>query len=122
MASLYADENFDHRVVAELAARGHDILTAQAAGNAYRGVDDAAVLAYATAHGRAVLTFNYRHFIRLHLQDPNHAGLIVCTDDRDSFALATRIDRAISAAEPLAGQLIRVNRPPRTPAAPPPIP
>jgi hypothetical protein len=45
MASLYADENFDHQVVAELAARGHDVLTALAAGNANRRVNDAAVLA-----------------------------------------------------------------------------
>ena len=83
MASLYADENFDHQVVADLIARGHDVLTAQAAGNAYRGVDDPAVLAYAVANGRAVLTFNRRHFIRLHLRDPKHAGIIVCTDDHD---------------------------------------
>jgi hypothetical protein len=112
MASLYADENFDHRVVAELAIHGHAVLTAQAAGNAYRGVNDAAVLAYATTNGRAVLTFNYRHFVRMHLRDPNHAGIIVCTDDRDILALAARIDRAIAAAGPLAGQLIRVNCPP----------
>lgn len=112
MANLYADENFDHQVVAELVARGHDALTAQAAGNAYRGIDDANVLAYAIARGRAVLTFNYRHFIRLHLLDENHAGIIVCTDDCDILALATRIDQAIVAAGPLAGQLIRITRPP----------
>ena len=115
MANLYADENFDHRVVAELAVRGHDALTAHAAGNAYRGISDAAVLAHAATHDRAVLTFNYRHFIRLHLLDPNHAGIIVCSDDKDFLALAARIDQAIAAAGSLAGPLIRVNRRARPP-------
>ncbi len=113
MAFLYTDENFDYAVVVQLRLLGHDVVTAQQAGNAGRGIGDPLVLAYAVSAGRAVVTFNRRHFIRLHLRDGNHAGIIVCTDDRDSRALAARIDQAIAATGPLVGQLIRVNRPPR---------
>jgi hypothetical protein len=111
MAFLYTDENFDYPVVVQLRLRGHDVLTAQEAGNAGRGIGDPLVLAHAISVGRAVVTFNRHHFIGLHLRDPNHAGIITCTDDHDAFALATRIDQAIAVAGPLAGQLIRVNRP-----------
>ena len=38
MASLYADENFNYRVVEELREKGHDILTVREAGQA--GVSD----------------------------------------------------------------------------------
>ena len=58
MAQLYADENFGGRVVQELRRLGHDVLTVQEADR--RGRDDAAVLADATAAGRALLTYNRR--------------------------------------------------------------
>ncbi len=107
-ARLYADENFKRAAVEELHRLGHDVLTVQEAGQ--QGGNDPHVLAYATALGRGVLTFNRRHFIRLHLQSPAHAGIIVCTDD-DAMALAARIDQSIQADPSLAGKLIRVNRP-----------
>jgi hypothetical protein len=115
MAFLYADENFDYSVVVRLRLLGHDVLTAREAGNAGRGIGDPLVLAYAVSVGRAVVTFNRRHFIGLHLRDPNHAGIITCTDDHDALALATRIDQSLAASGPLAGQLIRINRPPAPP-------
>ncbi|WP_445304964.1 MULTISPECIES: DUF5615 family PIN-like protein [unclassified Microcoleus] len=62
---------------------------------------------------RAVMTQNRRHFIRLHAQQPNHAGIIVCTDDKNLERLATRINDAIVGEENLRGKLIRVNRPPQ---------
>ena len=70
------------------------------------------VLAFATSLARAVLTNNRRHFHRLHRQAPAHAGIITFTDDRDTKALADRIDSAILAATILAGVLIRITRPP----------
>lgn len=109
MAFLYADENFKFAVVERLRAFGHDVLTVQAAGQG--GGSDPAVLAYATAAGRAVLTFNRRHFVRLHSHTATHAGIIVCTDD-EVDALAVRIDQAIAGCPVLANQLIRVNRRP----------
>jgi hypothetical protein len=111
MAQLYADENFDYPVVEELRLLGHDVLTSQEAGQAQQRVSDPAVLAFATAQGRAVLTFNRRHFVRLHSRTNGHAGIIVCTKDDDIVALAERIDRAIQAALPLDNHLLRINRP-----------
>ena len=107
MAKLYADENFRYAVVERLRALGHDVLTVQEA--CQRRGADPQVLAYATAAGRAVLTFNRRHFVHLHSQTATHAGIIVCTDD-DADALAVRIDQAIAACPVLNDQLIRVNR------------
>jgi hypothetical protein len=69
------------------------------------------VLAFARALDRAVLTLNRRHFVRLHRQQPDHAGIIVCTVDADFAGQARRIHGAISSLASLTGQLIRVNRP-----------
>lgn len=109
MASLYADEDFHYGVVERLRQLGHDVLTVQEAGRSSGG--DPQVLADASAAGRTVLTHNRWDFERLHRRDPNHAGIISATLDDDLDALAARIDQAITAAGPLAGQHIRVNRP-----------
>jgi len=109
MASLYADEQFPLQVVELLRTLGHDVLTVQEAGNA--GFSDPEVLAFAVNNVRAVLSQNRRDFIQLHIQQPDHAGIIVCTDDKNLERLATRINDAISAEENLTGKLIRVNRP-----------
>jgi hypothetical protein len=112
MARLYADENFDYPVVQELRRLGHDVVTAQEAGQAQLRIPDAAVLAFATSLGRAVLTFNRRHFIRLHQQSALHAGIIVCTKDDDSAALASRIHQELAKSTTPHGQLVRITRPP----------
>ena len=110
MARLYADEDFLYGVVVELRQLGHDVLTVQGAGQ--RGGDDSQVLAYATGLGRAVLTHNRRHFVRLHRHTPSHSGILVCTRDNDFAALAARIDQAILNCPVLDNQLLRVNLPP----------
>ncbi|MBW4573495.1 MAG: DUF5615 family PIN-like protein [Tolypothrix carrinoi HA7290-LM1] len=109
MASLYADEQFPLLVVELLRTFGHDILTVQEAGNT--GLPDPDVLAFAVSNQRAVLTQNRRDFIRLHRLRPDHAGIIICTEDRNLERLATRINEAISAEESFKAKLIRVNRP-----------
>ena len=109
MANLYADENFKYAVVEDLRNHGHDVLTVQEAGQ--HGNDDAQVLAYATAAKRAVLTFNRRHFIKLHKLTTTHAGIIVCTDDETS-SLAARIHQALIANSDLDNQLVRIVRTP----------
>lgn len=120
MALLYADENFDHPVVTQLRSMSHDVLTAQQAGQAQQGIPDPQVLAFAVARGRAVLTFNRRHFVRLHqsiIPGGSHAGVIVCTKDSDIAALAQRIDQAIAALPSLTNQLVRIRKPP-SPSSP----
>ena len=110
MARLFADENFPLPVVLALRQFGHDVLTIQEAGMANQSIDDEIVLAFAHNDGRAVLTINRKHFVRLHNVVLEHSGVIVCTFDPDFERQASRIDAALESQE-LAGQLIRVNRP-----------
>jgi hypothetical protein len=119
MTTLHADENFSDKVVAELRRLGYDVLTARNAGRAGQGIPDSDVLAFAISQGRAVLTFNRRHFTRLHMLNPAHAGIITCTQDHDAVALAGRIHQALLANPNLTGQLLRIIRPSRPgPASP----
>ncbi|NEQ36575.1 MAG: hypothetical protein F6K40_09930 [Okeania sp. SIO3I5] len=109
MAYLYADEQFPLPVVQIIRGFDHNILTVQEAEK--EGDSDAEVLAFAVKNNRAVLTLNRRHFIKLHIQKPNHCGIIVCTEDRDIKSLGQRINQAIYQQESLVNKLIRVNRP-----------
>lgn len=110
MARLYGDEDFDHPVLEALRELGHDVLSAQEAGQAGRSVSDLDVLAFATMQGRAVLTFNRRHFIALHRRVPTHSGILVCTRDPDVNGLASRIHLAIARESALTSLLVRINR------------
>jgi predicted nuclease of predicted toxin-antitoxin system len=111
MARLYADEDFDRRVVEALRRLGHDVLTVQEAGQANRAVSDAAILVSATTAGRVLVTHNRRHFIRLHREGQPHSGILVCTRDPDPNALAARIHQALTGSPVLDNQLIRIYRP-----------
>lgn len=93
MARLYANENFPLPVVEELRRFGHDVLTIQDTGRAARAVPDDEVLAFAVHDQRAVITLNRKHFVQLHRNRSDHAGIIVCTFDRDFAAQARRIDK-----------------------------
>jgi hypothetical protein len=111
MARLYANENLPVQVVMELRHHGHDVLTTLESGRAGQAVSDEEVLAFATAEQRIVVTLNRRHFVRLHSEYPNHAGIIVCSFDQDYAGLAQRIDAAVASTASLSGVLVRVNRP-----------
>lgn len=111
MVHLYADEGFPFIVTSLLIDLGHDILTVQAAGQANQRIPDDQVLAFATSQNRAVLTVNRGDFIRLHRNDPNHAGIIVCTENLNRRQLAQSIHDAIESEKSLSGKLIRINRP-----------
>jgi hypothetical protein len=69
------------------------------------------VLAFASGAGRALITINRRDFIKLHRQQPDHHGIVVCTEDPDTEGQARRIHNAIEEFAVLDGVLIRVNRP-----------
>ncbi len=111
MAQLYSDEDFSFPVVEELRKLGHDVLTAQDAGHSNQGISDSSVLAFAISSDRAVLTFNRRHFIKLHRLLLTHRGIVVCTRDSDVANLALRIHQAIGGCSSLENQLLRINRP-----------
>jgi predicted nuclease of predicted toxin-antitoxin system len=110
VVSFYADEQFPLRATQHLKALSHDVKTVQEANQANRGIPDNEVLAFATAQGRAVLTLNRRDFIRLHRQDPAHAGIVVVKDDLDKVRLAERIHNAVQSELPLTGKLVRVTK------------
>jgi hypothetical protein len=112
MARCYANENFPLPAVEALRRLGHTVLTTADSGRAGQAIPDADVLAFAMAEQRIVITLNRRHFIRLHHTTPAHAGMVVCTFDPDFVALAQRIHTALEAQPQMAGQLVRVNRPP----------
>jgi predicted nuclease of predicted toxin-antitoxin system len=109
--SLYADENFPLRVVEELRRLGHNVLTALEDGKANQAITDADLLARASELNRVLVTLNRQDFKRLHLQMPDHAGIIICTEDPDRVGQAQRISVSIAEAVDLAGKLIRVYRP-----------
>ena len=109
MTAFYANEQFPRRVVEFLRSLGHDVLTVQEADN--RGLSDPQVIAFATSKNRAVLTLNRKDFIKLHRQNSEHNGIIVCTRDDDWQRQANRIHEAVNELETLNGLLIRVNKP-----------
>jgi hypothetical protein len=111
VARLFADENFALPVVVELRRFGHDVVTMRDAGLAGRSLADETVLELATSDGRAVLTLNRKHFVRIHESGRPHAGIVACTFDLDFAGQAKRINEAIAARAGLPGQIIRVNRP-----------
>ena len=110
IARLYANENFPLPVVAALREQGHDVLTTVNAGKSNIGIPDDEVLRFAIESGRAVITHNRQDFIRLHRLNPDHEGIIVCTDNPDFPALAAKVHARLQAMESLKGQLVRINR------------
>lgn len=110
MARLYANECFPLAVVEYLRRLGHDVLTTLEAEQANQAIPDEAVLEFAIACNRAVITINRLHFIRLHKKRQDHEGIIVCKHDTDFLAQAHAIHEVVSMERSLAGMLIRVNR------------
>jgi hypothetical protein len=108
--ALYADENFPLRVIEELRRLGHDVITAYEDGKANQSLTDRQVLERATEIGCALLTLNPVDFKRLHFRFPEHAGIIICTEDPDRVGQARRIVESIAATGDLAGKLVRVYR------------
>ena len=108
--ALYADENFPLRVIEELRRLGHDVLTTFEDGKANQSITDQDILARATELDRTIVTLNRRDFKRLHAHVPEHAGIIICTEDPDRMGQERRITEAITAVGDLRAQLIRVYR------------
>ncbi len=111
MAAFYANENFPRPAVEALRDLGHDVLTIQESGRAGIALPDEEVLASATADQRILLTFNRKHFIRLHESGISHSGIVVCTFDPNFNALALRVHQVVTAQANCTDVLLRVNRP-----------
>lgn len=111
---LYSNENFPRQAVEQRRCEGHDVLTIADSGHAGQAWPNEEVLRFAVSQRRAVVTMNWRHFIRLHRLSPRHHGIIVCTYDPDFSALALRIHQELERLGPIMERLVRINRPPTT--------
>jgi predicted nuclease of predicted toxin-antitoxin system len=76
---LYLDEMIPTDLATVLRQYGYDVATTQEVG--MLGKDDSDQLEYASAQGRAILTFNMGDFAKLHRswheEGKHHAGIIV---------------------------------------------
>lgn len=112
MTQLLADENLPFPIVDLLRRYGYDIVTLLDMNLAGQAIPDDEVLALATSLKRCVITLNRKDFIKLHNQQPDHAGILVCTVDPNFLTLADRIHICLSQAGlSTTGQLLRVQRP-----------
>lgn len=91
MENIYVNENFPLPVVQFLRAFGHDVLTSLDAGKANQRIPDEAVLAFAIAQNRILLTINRKDFIKLHRLNPIHFGIVACTENNDFQEFANLI-------------------------------
>ena len=112
MEKLYVNENFPFPVVELLRDFGHDVLTSLDAGNANQRIPDDAVLAFAIAQNRILLTINRRDFIKLHRVNSIHTGIIVCTENADFQLFAHLINQELLKNKgSFENQLFRIYKP-----------
>ena len=102
MGRFYTNENMPLPVAEALRRLGHDVLTVADSGNAAMALSDESVLDVAAREDRILVTLNLRHFIRLHAERPQHAGIVVCTFDVDFARQANAFTRRWSVWGPCA--------------------
>jgi len=113
---LYFDRHIMARLAVDLRGRGYDVLTTEEAGKDTAG--DEEQLAFATAEGRAIFTFNIRDFAPLHeawqATGRPHAGIIVSRQlgGREYGLLLPRMLRLLNhfTAEEMAGNLVHLEQ------------
>jgi predicted nuclease of predicted toxin-antitoxin system len=113
---LYFDRHIMTRLAVDLRGRGFDVLTTEEAGK--DTTTDAEQLAFATAEGRAILTFNIRDFAPLHEQwqaaGQRHAGIIVTQQlgSREYGVLIQRMLRLLNhfSAEEMVANFVHLEQ------------
>ena len=110
MARFYTNENMPLPVAEELRNLGHDVLTVAESGNGGTAFPDHAVIDFAISQNRILVTLNRRHFIKLHMENSSHSGIVVCSFDPDFKGQARKIHDIVSTQESMQGQLTRINR------------
>ncbi len=110
MTKLYLNEDCsDRRLKKILVEFGYDVQTTYEVNNI--GKDDKNQLIYAVSQNRAFVTHNRKDFIRIHKENPNHSGIIVCTQNPNNQQLAEKIDEKIRNIDRLTNLLLRVKKP-----------
>jgi uncharacterized protein with PIN domain len=101
---LYTDEMIHGGLAAALRARGYDVLSCQEAARSNQAISDEEQLQFATQQGRAILTYNIGHFVRLDAQwkqaGRQHAGIVVTAEVADLGTLLRRVERHLETYEP----------------------
>jgi predicted nuclease of predicted toxin-antitoxin system len=100
---LLLDEHYSPAIAAQLHRRRHDVIAARAQPDLH-GMADATLLAFATAHSRAVVTENVADFVELHrtavISGRRHFG-IVFTSGRRLPRNARNIGKMVRALDAL---------------------
>lgn len=110
MFKFYGNENMASIIVKKLGEFCYDVLTSYEAGNANQGIPDIEVLNYATAENPIVITFYRDDFVALHKSGINHAGIVVCKDDRDYVNQVRVLHAYLLEQESLENRLIRIQK------------
>ena len=110
MARLYSNENFPFDMVIILRQLSHDVLTSYDADQANKGIPDTEVLEFARSQNRIVITLNRDDFLNLHRSGVNHAGIIICKEDRDYVGQAQVVNELLQPTKTWTNQLVRIKK------------
>ena len=113
MIKFYANEQFPFDAVIELRKLGYDVLTTHDVSKSGKGITDIEVLSFAISLERVVITFD-KDFFKLHRDNPNHCGIILCTENRNYLQLAQTIHTKLSPISQIEKQLVRITKPQQT--------
>ncbi len=104
--AVYTDAQVYSALAVQLRRRGYDAVSAHEAGRVNQRIGDPAPLAYATAHGRAILTNNSGDFAPLDArrkrQGRAHAGIVRYAGFPPVGELLRRVIAHLDATEPAA--------------------
>lgn len=102
---VYTDEMITPRLAEVLRHRGYDVTSTQREGRAGKKIPDSDQLAYATADGRAIYTFNVQDFLQLdarwHSAARAHVGIIFSEDLNTTLdEMANRLQQHLDTVAP----------------------
>ena len=101
----FTDEMITPRLAADMRRRGYDVLSCQGAGRANKNLSDEDQLRFAASLGRAIYTFNWDDFRKLHelwqATGRTHSGIIISVDlNADLGEMARRLQRHLDTVDP----------------------
>jgi len=101
---LYSDEMISPRLAVVFRQHGYDAESCHEAQRARQKIPDEEQLEYATAHGRAVLTFNATDFYRLDIAwkaaGRAHYGIVLSVEVQDIGTLIRRAEHHLDTVSP----------------------